>query len=243
MSAGRTRPTPAPEPDPIEFDLADGDTRALNRSLHGLGPEGGGGVHWRIRNPGGRHALCVGMQAEADLDVFGHVGYYCGGMNRRARIVVHGNAGPGVAENMMSGSVRVKGNASQSAGASGRGGLLVIEGDASARCGISMKGIDVVVAGSVGHMSAFMAQAGRLVVCGAAGADLGDSIYEAVLYVRGPVASLGADCVEKKMTAAHLESLGGLLDSAGMRADPSGFRRYGSARRLYHFHVDRADEY
>ena len=242
MSAGRTRPAPGPEPGPIEFDLADGDTRALNRSLHGIGPQGAG-ARWRIRNPGGRHALCVGMQAEADLDVFGHVGYYCGGMNRRARIVVHGNAGPGAAENMMSGSVRVKGNASQSAGASGRGGLLVIEGDASARCGISMKGIDIVVAGSVGHMSAFMAQAGRLVVCGGAGADLGDSIYEAVLYVRGPVASLGADCVEKEMTAAHLGSLGGLLDSAGMRADPSGFRRYGSARRLYHFHVDRADEY
>ena len=190
---------------PVEFDLASGDVRSLNRSLHGVAPDGAGGddgvagaaPHWRIRNPGGRHALCVGMQAEADLEVFGHVGYYCGGMNRAARIVVHGNAGPGVAENMMSGSVRVKGNASQSAGASGRGGLLVIEGNASARCGISMKGIDVVVAGSVGHMSAFMAQAGRLVVCGDAGADLGDSIYEAALFVRGSVASLGADCIEE----------------------------------------------
>ena len=229
-------------PDPVEFDLATADTRTLNRSLHELA-RGGGGARWHILNPGGRHALCAGMAAEADLDVFGHVGYYCGGMNRSARIVIRGNAGPGVAENMMSGSVRVKGNASQSAGASGRGGLLVIEGNASARCGISMKGIDIVVAGSVGHMSAFMGQAGHLVVCGDAGADLGDSIYEAVLYVRGTVASLGADCIEKEMSDAHLERLGGLLAVAGVEADPRSFRRYGSARRLYNFHVDRADEY
>ena len=100
-----------------------------------------------------------------------------------------------------------------------------------------------MVAGSVGHMSAFMAQAGHLVVCGDAGADLGDSIYEAVLYVRGTVASLGADCIEKDMTGAHVERLGGLLAAAGVEADATAFRRYGSARRLYNFDVDHADEY
>ena len=127
------------------------------------------------------------------------MGYYCAGMNKRATVRVHGNAGPGIAENMMSGRVLVDGNASQSAGATGRGGLLVVRGDASARCGISMKGIDIVVGGSVGHLSAFMAQTGCLVVCGDAGEALGDSIYEARLYVRGEVAGLGADCVEKDM--------------------------------------------
>ena len=40
----------------------------------------------------------------------------------------------------------------------------MIEGNASARCGISMKGIDIVVKGYIGHLSAFMAQAGNLVV-------------------------------------------------------------------------------
>ena len=229
-------------PEPVEFDLASGDRRALNRSLHALDGDGAG-ARWHIRNPGGRHAVCVGMTTQADLDIHGHVGYYCAGMNRSANIIIHGNAGPGVAENMMSGSVRVKGNASQSAGASARGGLLVIEGNASARCGISMKGVDIVVAGSVGHMSAFMAQAGHLVVCGEAGADLGDSIYEAVLYVQGPVASLGADCVEKEMSDEHVERVAGLLARAGVEADPRSFRRYGSARRLYNFDVDRADEY
>ena len=34
-----------------------------------------------------------------------------------------------------------------------------------------------------------------------------------------------------------------LLDAAGMDADPAEFRRYGSARALYNFHVDNASAY
>jgi glutamate synthase domain-containing protein 3 len=138
---------------------------------------------------------------------------------------------------MMSGTVRVRGNASQAAGATARGGLLVIEGSAGARCGISLKGADIVVGGDVGHMSAFMAQAGRLVVCGDAGEAFGDSLYETRLYVRGSVRSLGADCVPKPLGAEHLAELARLLAAAGLDADPASFRRYGSARQLYHFHA------
>jgi len=137
----------------------------------------------------------------------------------------------------------VRGNASRSAAASGHGGLLVIDGDASARCGISMKGISIVVKGSVGHMSAFMAQAGDLVVCGDAGEGLGDSIYEARLFVRGKVQELGTDCREQEMTAAEREALAGLLAQAGCQARPEEFRRYGSARELYNFHIDHAGKY
>jgi glutamate synthase domain-containing protein 3 len=164
-------------------------------------------------------------------------------MNQEARITVNGNVGTGVAENMMSGCVRVKGDASQSAGATAHGGLLVIEGDASARCAISLKGGDVVVFGSVGHMAAFMAQAGRLVVLGNVGDDLGDSLYEADIYVRGTVASLGADCEEKEMTSECCSELEKLLLEAEVEADVSKFRRYGSARNLYHFNIDNAGEY
>jgi glutamate synthase domain-containing protein 3 len=164
-------------------------------------------------------------------------------MNKEAEIIINGHAGPGLAENMMSGTVWVKGNASQSAGATGNGGLLVIQGDASSRCGISMKGIDIVVGGSVGHMSAFMAQRGNLVVCGDAGEALGDSIYEARLYVRGKVESLGADCIEKDMREEHLSELAALLERAQIKGEPSEFRRYGSARKLYNFNVDHADQY
>ncbi|MBM3490326.1 MAG: protein glxC [Alphaproteobacteria bacterium] len=225
-----------------ELDVAALGLRAVNERLQSVGPESNERV-FLLRNPMGQHALACGLDAEIEVTIDGHAGYYCGGMNSRAAITVRGHCGVGVAENMMSGCVRVTGNASQSAGASGQGGLLVIAGDASARCGISMKGIDIVVGGSVGHMSAFMAQAGRLVVCGDAGDNLGDSIYEARLYVRGKVASLGADCVEKPMRPEHLAELDALLRTAGVGADAADFRRYGSARQLYHFHIDHAGEY
>ena len=196
---------------------------------------------WRIVNPRGRHSIAVGLDAPLEVDVEGHVGYYCAGMNQHAAVRVHGNCGVGLAENIMSGSVVVDGNASQSAASSGRGGLVVVHGDASARCAISLKGADVVVRGSVGHMSAFMAQKGRLAVCGDAGDALGDSIYEAHLYVRGRVAGLGADCIEKEMRPEHASALAALLRAAGVDdADPSEFRRYGSARRLYNFRPDDA---
>jgi glutamate synthase domain-containing protein 3 len=224
-------------------DLAATTLRQLNASLHQLRPNATG--EWRVLNPKGRPSIAVGVDAPIDLAIEGHVGYYCAGMNKQAAIVIHGNAGPGLAENIMSGSVRVTGDASQSAGATGRGGLIVIEGNAAARCGISMKGVDIVVKGSVGHMSAFMAQAGRLIVLGDAGDALGDSIYEARLYVRGEVKSFGADCVEKKMHAEHRAELAGILQSAGLsrEADPSEFRRYGSARKLYNFHIDNVEAY
>jgi len=101
------------------------------------------------------------------------------------------------------------------------------------------------VKGSIGHMSAFMAQAGTLTVLGDAGEALGDSLYEARLYIRGAVTSLGADCVEKPMGDAHREQLFAKLKEAGLagEVDPGEFRRYGSARSLYHFHVDNAGAY
>ena len=145
---------------------------------------------------------------------------------------------------MMSGAIVIKGDASQYAGATGRGGLLVIEGNASSRCGISMKGIDIVVHGSIGHMSAFMAQSGNLVVVGDAGDALGDSIYEARLFVRGSVNSLGADCIKKEMRPEHITLLQDLLDRAGVKdVKPDEFTRYGSARTLYNFNIDNADAY
>jgi methylamine---glutamate N-methyltransferase subunit B len=214
--------------------------RELNVRLHVPDPA----PRWRVLNPAGRHAIAVGVDADVEIDVEGHVGYYCAGMNKRATVRVHGNAGVGVAENIMSGVVGVRGNASASAGATGRGGLLVVEGDASSRCGISMKGVAIVVGGSVGHFAAFMAQKGALVVCGDAGDHLGDSIYEARVYVRGSVGALGADCVEKEMGQEHLEQLRSLLERVGADdIEPAEFRRYGSARRLYSFDVDHAGDY
>ncbi|OUI87542.1 GltB/FmdC/FwdC-like GXGXG domain-containing protein [Acetobacter tropicalis] len=222
------------------IDLRETTIRKLNATLQSEDATG----TWLVSHPEGRHSIAVGLTAPIDVIIDGQVGYYAGGMNQHANLVIRGNAGPGVAENMMSGAVRVEGNASMAAGATAHGGLLVIKGDAGARCGISMKGVNIVVRGSVGHMSAFMAQSGNLVVCGDAGDALGDSLYEARIFVRGTVKSLGADCEEKEMTGEDLQLLQGLLKEAGITEySAESFRRYGSARRLYNFHVDNAAAY
>ncbi|MFC9354507.1 protein glxC [Arthrobacter sp. NPDC057013] len=220
-------------------DLADFPVRGLNQALH----DAVDGQSWTVENPGGKHGLGVGINAAVYVTINGHAGYYAAGMHQKGEVIVNGNAGVGLAENIMSGRVHVKGDASQSAAATGHGGLVVIDGNAGARCGISMKGVDIVVGGNIGHMSAFMAQAGRLVVCGDAGDALGDSIYEARIYVKGTVASLGADCIEKPMKTEHLEELAGLLAAANRTENPADFKRYGSARNLYHFSVLNSTSY
>ncbi len=224
------------------YDVAENGLRGLNSTLQAQSTETNQ-TNWEVQNPKGNHAIAVGLDAPIEVTVKGSTGYYCAGMNQQATIKVEGSVGPGVAENMMSGTVIVDGDASQYAGATGHGGLLVIKGNASSRCGISMKGIDIVVHGNIGHMSAFMAQAGNLVVCGDAGDALGDSLYEARLFVRGSVKSLGADCIEKEMRPEHIEILTDLLERAGSDAKPEDFKRYGSARQLYNFDVDNAAAY
>ena len=224
------------------IDMATTPLRELNTALQAQAQQTNQ-TQWVIENPKGAHAIAVGLDAPIEVTVKGSTGYYCAGMNKQATVHVTGSAGPGVAENMMSGTVIIEGDASQYAGATGHGGLLVIKGNASSRCGISMKGIDIVVYGNVGHMSAFMAQSGNLVVLGDAGEALGDSLYEARLFVRGSVKSLGADCIEKEMRPEHLAILAELLERSGAPAKPEEFRRYGSARTLYNFHVDHASAY
>ena len=225
-----------------EMDLSKTSVRDLNQFLH-HGLSKGQTDHIRIINPDGAHSVAVGLNNPAHIEIRGNVGYYAAGMNKQANITIYGNAGTGVAENMMSGTVRVKGFASASAGASGHGGTLIIEGDASLRCGISMKGIDIVVGGDVGSYSAFMAQAGHMLVCGNAGDALGDSLYEAVLYVRGTIRSLGADAEEQAITEKDLKKVAELLKIAGFHYSPKEFKRIASAKKLYHWNADANQEY
>ncbi|MEM9108307.1 MAG: GXGXG domain-containing protein [Pseudomonadota bacterium] len=225
------------------LDLTACTLRELNATLQDQ-KAGTNEIEWEVLNPRGSHAMAVGLDGPLTVTVRGSTGYYCAGMNKEATVHIEGSAGPGVAENMMSGKVVIDGDASQYAGATGRGGTLVVKGNASSRCGISMKGIDIIVHGNVGHMSAFMAQAGNLVVCGDAGDALGDSLYEARLFVKGSVKSLGADCVEKDMRPEHLELLADLLERGEVTdAKPEDFKRYGSARMLYNFNIDNIDAY
>jgi methylamine---glutamate N-methyltransferase subunit B len=226
----------------VTLDLARTTVRDLNQYLHHEAPKLGV-RRVEILNPQGFHNLAVGLDLPAEVHIRGHAGYFIGGMNKLAHLTIHGSVGWSVAENIMSGSVRVKGNASECAASSGHGGLVVIEGHASSRCGISMKGVDIVVGDSVGHVSGFMAQAGTLVVCGDAAAALGDSLYEAVIYVRGKIQSLGADAREEEMTPADFARLAGLLDRAAINHAPKEFKRVASAKQLYHWNSEHDQPY
>jgi glutamate synthase domain-containing protein 3 len=224
------------------LDLQKVTIREVNQFLHSeLLSKGVKDV--QVINTAGEHSIAVGLDADCNIDVLGHAGYYVGGMNKKANITVHGNAGWGAAENMMSGSVRIKGFASAAAGASGHGGTLIVEGNTGLRCGISMKGIDIVVGGNIGNFSGFMAQAGRMVVCGNTGEGLGDSLYEAVIYVKGAIKSLGADAQIEDMTDSDYASVQELLDGAGFYHDPKDFKRVASAKKLYNWNADADQEY
>lgn len=215
-------------------------TRELNQALRALPA----GATVTITEPRGRHNLAVGLASRICVTIDGNAGYYVGGLGDGPDITVNGFTGWGIGENLMAGSIRVKGSVSQSAAASAHGGLVVVEGDASLRAGISLKGGTLAIAGDAGNLTGFMAQAGTILIGGDAGEALGDSLYEARLYVRGSVTSLGADCVEKEMRSEHLDQLRELLDLAGIDdVEAEDFRRYGSARQLYNFHIDNVGSY
>ena len=96
-------------------------------------------------------------------------------------------------------------------------------------------------------MSAFMAQAGNRLWCfGDTGDALGNSLYEARLFVRGKVNSSRLRLRRKADARRAQQALAkSLLERAGAdgQVDPSEFRRYGSAQQLYRFHMDNLGAY
>ena len=90
-----------------------------------------------------------------------------------------------------------------------------------------------------------MAQAGRLVICGDAGDALGDSLYEAVIYVRGKIKSLGADAREEPMTRRRSTTPSRELLGAGRHRRTIRRTSSASPRRatLYHWNADANQEY
>ena len=205
------------------YDIEADGLRGLNAALQqlsGTTPN----EPWEVVNPRGSHAIAVGLDAPLDVTIKGSTGYYCAGMNKQATIRVAGSVGPGVAENMMSGTVIVEGDASQYAGATGHGGLLVIKGNASSRCGISMKGIDIVVHGNIGHMSAFMAQAGQPRRVRRRGRGAGRQPLRGAPFSCADRSRASAPtAVEKEMRPEHLELLADLLERGGCDARPEEF--------------------
>ncbi|MHB1774149.1 MAG: GltB/FmdC/FwdC-like GXGXG domain-containing protein [Acidimicrobiales bacterium] len=217
---------------PTYLSCAELSTRELNALLHEMTD----GSRVVITEPRGRHNLGVGISKSLDITIAGNAGYFTGGLCEGPSLVVDGFVGWSVGENLMSGTIRVRGNASESAGASAHGGVVIIEGDASSRAAISLKGGTVAVGGDVGHMSAFMAQAGILLVGGDAGDSLGDSLYEAVIYVAGKVRSLGADAQFEDLTDADVAVVTDLVSLTGFdHIKPGDVTKIASARQLYNF--------
>ena len=87
---GELMAAPLTEPAVLTFDLATDSVRELNQRLHEGDPERSGG-RVLVRNPGGKHAIAVGLNAPYEVEIEGHVGYYCAGMNKVASVRVRGN--------------------------------------------------------------------------------------------------------------------------------------------------------
>ncbi len=93
-------------------------------------------------------------------------------------------------------------------------------------------------------MSGFMAQAGTILVGGDAGNALGDSLYEAVIYVAGSIASLGSDAKVEDLTAADVARVRELVTLTGFdHISPEDVKRVASAKQLYNFDALRGQEY
>lgn len=224
----------------VTLSCADLTTREINAALRDL-PDGSQAT---ITEPRGRHNLAVGLTNRIAIEIDGNAGYFIGGLCDGPEITVNGFVGWSVGENLMDGTVRVRGNASECAGASSHGGTVIIEGDASSRAGISLKGGTIAVAGDVGHMSGFMAQAGTLLVGGDAHDSLGDSLYEAVIYVAGRISSLGADAQREDLGEHDIQRVKELIAVTGFdHIDPEDVKRVASARQLYNFDALREQRY
>ncbi|HKY49588.1 MAG TPA: glutamate synthase [Acidimicrobiia bacterium] len=224
----------------VTLSCADLSTREINQRLRALSD----GSEVIITEPRGRHSLAVGLNNRINITIDGNAGYYIGGLGSGPDITVNGFVGWGVGENLMEGTIRVHGNASESAGATAHGGLIVIEGDSSLRTGISLKGGTIAVAGNVGAMSAFMAQAGTILVGGDAGESLGDSLYEAVIYVAGKIRSLGSDARLEELGEADTLRVKDLVAATGFdHVQPEDVKKVTSARQLYNFDAVKAHNY
>ncbi len=216
----------------VPLNCAEMPVREINRTLRSLPA----GSQVSILEPRGAHNLAVGLETALDITIDGNAGYYIAGLSAGPNVTVRGSVGWGVAENLMSGVVRIEGNASESAAASAHGGHVFIAGDASLRAGISLKGGTLVVAGDIGNAGAFMAQAGTILVGGGAGEALGDSLYEAVIYVHGTIRGLGADARVEELNEADVLLIKDLVERSGFtHIDPEQVTKVASAKQLYNF--------
>ena len=82
-----------------------------------------------------------------------------------------------------------------------------------------------------------MMQRGRMIICGDAGMNLGDSMYDGTIYVGGEVEDLGVDCVPGEMTELDIRYLTDKLALYDMKT-PNGvekMQKYVSGKQLWNY--------
>lgn len=190
----------------------------INKKIRGLIKEGYGTI--TIDDPGSKHALGVGILNRLNLHFNGSLGYFGVGLIDGPNVRISGRVGWACAENMLAGTVVVEKNAGSCFGAALRGGDLVCRGDVGSRTGICQKGGTIIVGGRTGILSGFMMQRGRMIILGDTNENLGDSMYDGVIYVGGEIASLGVDAVRSDLSKQDIDWLMRKLDIYGMK--PTG---------------------
>lgn len=218
-----------------EFDATDLSAKEINQKIRKLMLEGYGSI--RLKNPGAKHSLAVGILNRLNLTIEGSLGYFGLGLIDGPNVIVEGRVGWSCAENMMSGTVVVKKNAGSTFGAAIRGGDLVCHGDVGSRTGIDQKGGTIIVGGRTGAFSGFMMQRGRMIILGDAGQNLGDSMYDGTIFVGGTIESLGVDAVEEEITAEDISWLEKKLTLYELesRDDISTLKKIVSGKQLWNY--------
>ena len=218
-----------------ELDASDLSARQINEKIRELMLQGIGSI--RLRNPGAKHSLAVGILNRLNLVIEGSLGYFGLGLNDGPNVVVEGRVGWSCGENMMAGTVIIKKNAGSTFGAAIRGGDIVCHGDVGSRTGIDQKGGTIIVGGRTGAFSGFMMQRGRMIILGDSGQNLGDSMYDGTIYVGGIIKSLGVDAVEEELTAEDISWLARKLSLYGLenRTDLTAMKKIVSGKQLWNY--------
>ena len=154
-----------------------------NERLHQLIPQTNE-LHWRVLNPNGAHAVAVGITQPVQVEIRGHVGYYCAGHEQGGD---RGGGRPRRHRARRKHHERACSRAGQCFAIRRRLGLRRARRHRGRRqCALWHldEGRRYRRWRFVGHMTGFMGQAGRLVVCGDAGHDLGDLLDEAEILCR-----------------------------------------------------------
>ena len=197
-----------------EIDAGNISSTEVNLQILAKMKEGCGNI--TLVNPGSKHCMIVGILNRLKITVKGSLGYFGCGVIDGPNIHIEGRVGWSCGENMMSGTILIEKNAGSVFGAAIRGGDLVCKGDVGGRT---------------------VMQRGRIVICGDAGKNLGDSMYDGTIYVGGKIADLGVDAIEGELNDVETAWLKRKLDQYGIqpKKDVASFTKIVAGKKLWSY--------